>query len=54
MIELSKRKELIRHHPYFNPLNEAEIEELAELSFEKSYHPDETIITEGEIVDSVF
>ncbi|MBX9586304.1 MAG: cyclic nucleotide-binding domain-containing protein [Gammaproteobacteria bacterium] len=54
MIELSKRKDLIRHHSYFKPLNEAEIEELAELSFEKTYHPNETIINEGEIVDSVY
>lgn len=54
MIELSNRKELIRHHPYFSPLNEKEIEELLDVSFEKSFHPDEIIIKQGDIVDSVY
>lgn len=54
MIELSNRKALIRSHPYFKPLNENDIEELAELSFEKSFNANETIINEGDIVDSVY
>lgn len=54
MIELSQRKELIRHHPYFSPLNENDIEELAKFCLEKSFQPDQIVIKEGEIVDSVY
>ncbi len=54
MIELSTRKELIRHHPYFSSLNEAGIDELAKCCIEKHCGPNEIIIAEGDIVDAVY
>jgi CRP-like cAMP-binding protein len=54
VIEFEKRKALIRQHPCFAALSEESIDGLAELCFENHYNSGDIIISEGEVVDSVY
>jgi len=47
-------KELVRKQPCFSPLTEDEISQLCLLFKEEHVMPGETIVTEGDFVDSVF
>lgn len=54
MISFEKRKALIREYPCFSALSEGSIEELVSLSVEEHYIPDQIIMAQGELVDSVY
>ncbi len=54
MIEIDKRKALIRHHPCFSTLKEENIEGLAELCSEHHYQAGDIILSEAELVDAVY
>ncbi|MHB1948002.1 MAG: cyclic nucleotide-binding domain-containing protein [Gammaproteobacteria bacterium] len=47
------KKAFIKKQPVFAKLNDEEVNTLVDLLVEKHYQPDETIVTEGEPVDSV-
>lgn len=48
------KKALIQKQTVFSKLTENEIHALTELFIEKNFKPNETIVTEGEPVDSIF
>lgn len=54
MIEIEKRMALIHQHPCFASLSEEDIGCLAELCFQNRYNSGEVIISEGDLVDSVY
>lgn len=53
-INFEQRKLLVKKQTCFKVLNDKEITELTELFVEKQYKSGETIVTEGDTVDSVF
>lgn len=52
--DLDKKVSLIRKQSCFTPLTEKEMYELAELWIEQTVQPGDVIVTEGDMVDSVF
>jgi len=54
VIDLEFRKSLVKKQTCFSRLRENEIEELADLFVEKRFSAGERIVTEGDLVDSVF
>jgi CRP-like cAMP-binding protein len=53
-LDLDVKKACIIKQPVFSELTDKEITELAQLLKEKRFSPGETIVTEGELVDSFF
>ena len=53
-VDLETKKEYIRKQPAFNGLNDEELETLASLLTEKHFKHGQTIVTEGNPVDSVY
>ena len=53
-VDLKYKKFLVGSQPCFKVLNEEEITELTELFVEKHYKSGDVIVTEGDIVESVF
>lgn len=53
-MDLDQKKELIRKQPVFSQLTEEETSELAGLLIEKHFPAGKTIVTEGDLVDSVY
>jgi CRP-like cAMP-binding protein len=53
-IDLDVKKAQIQRQPVFKGLNEEELEVLASLLVEKHFTPGQTIVTEGDPVDSVY
>src|SRR5579863_4714697 len=53
-IDMDIKKSFIKRQNVFSQLTEEEIDVLASLLAEKHFAPDETIVTEGEHVDSVY
>jgi len=51
---MHKRTALIRQHPCFSQLTNEEIEKLASLFLEKYFKAKSTIVTEGELVNSIY
>jgi CRP-like cAMP-binding protein len=54
VISMTTKMDLLRKQPCFSKLHDEEIEILASLLTEKIIKANETIVTEGEIVDSVY
>jgi len=54
MIGMDAKKTIIRQQTVFRELTEDEVEVLASLLIEKHFAPGDTIVTEGEYVDSVY
>lgn len=53
-IDLDIKRTFIKKQPCFVPLTEDESNGLAELLTEKTFAPGETIVVEGDLVDSVY
>lgn len=53
-IDLAVKKEYVRRQPLFAPLTDDESEKLASLLIEKHFKAGETIVSEGDSVDSVY
>jgi CRP-like cAMP-binding protein len=53
-IDLNAKMEFLRKQSVFSELTDEETESLAQLLTEKHFKPGETIVTEGDPVDSVF
>lgn len=53
-ISLDIKKEYVKRQPVFSKLTAEEVETLASLLTEKHFAPGDTIVTEGDPVDSVF
>jgi CRP-like cAMP-binding protein len=53
-IDFEFKKNLIKKQRVFAQLNEAEIDELTNLFIEKTFRVNETIVTEGDYVESVY
>lgn len=53
-IDLEVKKEYIKKQPVFTGLTSQETEELASMLVEKHFAPGDTIVREGDLVDSVY
>ena len=53
-VNFEDKKSLVSSQPCFKVLNDEDVSELTELFVEVSYMAGEVIVTEGEIIDSVF
>ncbi len=54
LIDYEQRHKLIAGYPLFRNLTSPEIDDLVLISFEKTYSPQEAIVSQGDIVDSVY
>lgn len=54
MVNTSEKKKLLLQHPFFSQLSTAEIDEFANLSYEKTFNPGDIIVSEGQIVDAFY
>lgn len=54
LVSMDVKKSFIRQQNVFSQLTEDEVDVLASLLAQKEFVPDETIVTEGEHVDSVY
>jgi CRP-like cAMP-binding protein len=54
LIDMDVKRSFIKKQAVFTQLTEEEIDILASLLLEKHFAPDETVVVEGEPVDSVF
>lgn len=53
-LDLNLKMQLVKKQPLFSQLTDAETEELAGLFSEQRVAPEETIVKEGDLVDSVY
>jgi len=53
-VSVDRKKELIKKQPVFSQFTAEEVEQLADLLVEKHFSSGETIVTEGDLVDSVY
>jgi CRP-like cAMP-binding protein len=54
MLDINERKKALSLHPFFSLLTEMDLMHLAELMYESTFHQGETIVREGDLVDSVY